>query len=65
MLFYDDQTISFSEKIGVQKLTTWQLLSGRNKAIIEFIMKVLYCYPDVDIYWLLMLSRNSLAIQKN
>ena len=33
--------------------TISHLLSGRNKPSLEFVMKVLQTYPEVDLYWLL------------
>ena len=44
---------SFSEKIGVQRSSISHILSGRNKPSLDFILKVLSSFPEVDLYWLL------------
>ncbi|NQY05213.1 MAG: helix-turn-helix transcriptional regulator [Flavobacteriaceae bacterium] len=44
---------AFAEKLGVQRATISHLLSGRNKPSLDFVMKVLTAFPDVDLYWLL------------
>ena len=51
--FYGVTAISFSEKIAFNRSTISHLLSGRNKPSLEFVMKVLQTYPEVDLYWLL------------
>ena len=50
---YNENAASFSEKIGVQRSSISHILSGRNKPSLEFIMKVLSSYDEVDLYWLL------------
>ncbi|MCH7524064.1 MAG: helix-turn-helix transcriptional regulator, partial [Bacteroidetes bacterium] len=44
---------SFAEKIGVQRSSISHILSGRNKPSLDFILKVLSSYPEVELYWLL------------
>lgn len=44
---------AFAEKLGVQRATISHLLSGRNKPSLDFIMKVIEAFPEVDLYWLL------------
>ena len=51
--FYGVNATSFSEKIAFNRSTISHLLSGRNKPSLEFVMKVLQTYPEVDLYWLL------------
>jgi len=51
--FYGVTATSFSEKIAFNRSTISHLLSGRNKPSLEFVMKVLQTYPEVDLYWLL------------
>lgn len=53
MDFYDETASSFAEKIGVQRSSISHILSGRNKPSLDFVMKVLQSYPDVELYWLL------------
>ena len=51
--FYDLNATSFSEKITFNRSTISHLLSGRNKPSLEFVIKVLEAFPEVDLYWLL------------
>ncbi len=51
--FYGLSASSFAEKIGVQRSSISHILSARNKPSLEFIMKVLSSFPEVDLYWLL------------
>jgi transcriptional regulator with XRE-family HTH domain len=43
----------FADKIGVQRSSLSHLLSGRNKPSLDFILKILDEFPDVDLYWIL------------
>ncbi len=43
----------FAEEIGVQRSGISHLLSGRNKPSLEFIIKILTRFPDVNAAWLL------------
>ena len=51
--FYGETASSFAEKIGVQRSSISHILSGRNKPSLDFVMKVLHTYPEVELYWLL------------
>ncbi len=51
--FYSETASSFAEKIGVQRSSISHILSGRNKPSLDFILKVLSAYPEVELYWLL------------
>ena len=53
MEFHDETASSFSQKIGVQRSSISHILSGRNKPSLDFVMKVLHTYPNVDLYWLM------------
>lgn len=44
---------SFADKIGVQRSSISHLLSGRNKPSLDFILKILDIFPDVNLYWVL------------
>lgn len=44
---------SFADKIGVQRSSISHLLKGRNKPSLDFVMKVVQVYPEVNLYWLL------------
>ena len=51
--FYGESASSFAEKIGVQRSSISHILSGRNKPSLDFILKILASYPEVELYWLL------------
>ncbi|MHC0441890.1 helix-turn-helix domain-containing protein [Flavobacterium sp. 3-210] len=51
--YYGINASSFADKIGVQRSSMSHLLSGRNKPSLDFVMKILEVFPDVDLYWLL------------
>lgn len=51
--FYSETASSFAEKIGVQRSSISHVLSGRNKPSLDFVMKVLHTYPEVELYWLM------------
>lgn len=42
---------SFARSIDVQRSSISHLLSGRNKPSLDFVMKVLNTYKDVDLNW--------------
>ena len=51
--YYEETASGFAEKIGVQRSSISHILSGRNKPSLDFVMKVLQAYPQVELYWLL------------
>jgi len=51
--FYSLSASSFADRIGVQRSSISHILSGRNKPSLEFVMKVLSSFPEVELYWLL------------
>ena len=51
--FYEETASSFAEKIGVQRSSISHILSGRNKPSLDFVMKVLHTFPEVELYWLM------------
>ncbi|MDO1500669.1 helix-turn-helix transcriptional regulator [Winogradskyella maritima] len=51
--FYGESASGFAEKIGVQRSSISHILSGRNKPSLDFVMKVLHAYPEVELYWLM------------
>lgn len=44
---------AFADQIGVQRSSISHLLSGRNKPSLDFILKLVHTFPEVDLYWLL------------
>jgi transcriptional regulator with XRE-family HTH domain len=51
--YYSLNASSFADKIGVQRSSLSHLLSGRNKPSLDFIIKIVAVFPDVDLYWIL------------
>lgn len=51
--YHGESAASFAEKIGVQRSSISHILSGRNKPSLDFVMKVLTHFPEVELYWLL------------
>ncbi|MAN59482.1 MAG: transcriptional regulator [Flavobacteriaceae bacterium] len=51
--YYSLSATAFSEEIDFNRSTISHLLSGRNKPSLEFVMKVLQKFPEVELYWLL------------
>ncbi len=51
--FYSLSASSFADKIGVQRSSISHILSGRNRPSLDFVMKILSSFPEVDLYWLL------------
>lgn len=43
----------FANEIGVQRSGISHILSGRNKPSLDFVLKILDHYPDININWLL------------
>lgn len=44
---------SFADKISVQRSSISHLLSGRNKPSLDFILKILDIFPELNLYWIL------------
>ena len=44
---------AFADAIGVQRSSISHLLNGRNKPSLDFVMKLIATYPEVNLYWLL------------
>ncbi|AIM61778.1 DNA-binding protein [Cellulophaga lytica] len=51
--YYDLTAAAFAEKVEVQRSSISHLLSGRNKPSLEFVLKVVTHFPEVNLYWLL------------
>jgi plasmid maintenance system antidote protein VapI len=51
--YYDLNASSFAENIEVGRASISHLLSGRNKPSLDFVMKVVQTFPEVELYWLL------------
>ena len=62
--YYGETASSFAEKIGVQRSSISHILSGRNKPSLEFVLKILPAFPEVELYWLLNGKGEFPAIKK-
>src|SRR5690606_28000194 len=51
--FHGLSASQFADRIGVQRSSISHLLTGRNKPSLEFVMKLVTEFPDVNLYWLL------------
>lgn len=51
--YYQLSASAFAEKINVQRSSISHLLSGRNKPSLDFVLKVLSEFKEVELYWLL------------
>ncbi|MHA3787867.1 helix-turn-helix domain-containing protein [Flavobacterium hauense] len=51
--YYNLSASLFADKMGVQRSGLSHLMSGRNKPSLDFVMKIIENFPDVDFYWLL------------
>lgn len=53
MDYYELTAALLAEKIDVQRSSISHILSGRNKPSLEFVLKILKTFPEVELYWLL------------
>ena len=51
--YYELSASTLADKIEVQRSSISHILSGRNKPSLEFVMKILKMFPEVELYWLL------------
>ena len=51
--YYNLSASVFADKMGVQRSGLSHLMSGRNKPSLDFVMKIVEHFPEVDFYWLL------------
>ncbi|WP_367279616.1 helix-turn-helix transcriptional regulator [Ulvibacterium sp.] len=65
--YYDLSASAFADKIGVQRSSISHLLTGRNKPSLEFVLKVIDTFPEVDLYWLVRGKGNfpSTSVEKD
>jgi len=52
--YYELSASAFADKVGVQRSSISHIISGRNKPSLDFVMKIMEAFPEVDLYWLLM-----------
>ncbi len=53
MDYYAVSASSFADYMGVGRSSISHILSGRNKPSLDFVMKIVDAYTDVDLEWLL------------
>ena len=53
MSYHQLSASSFADKIQVPRSSISHLLSGRNKPSLDFVLKVVKQFDEVDLYWLL------------
>ena len=53
MEYYQLTASAFADKIDVQASSISHLLSGRNKPSLDFVLKVLDVFPEVELFWLM------------
>lgn len=51
--YYELSASSFADKIDVGRASISHILSGRNKPSLDFVMKVVSTFEEVELYWLL------------
>ncbi|PHS64149.1 MAG: transcriptional regulator [Flavobacterium sp.] len=51
--YYSISATELSNQISFNRSTISHLLSGRNKPSLDFVMKVLQQFPEVELYWLM------------
>ncbi|REE81766.1 helix-turn-helix protein [Lutibacter oceani] len=51
--YYEISAALLAEKIEVQRSSISHILSGRNKPSLDFVLKILKVFPEVELYWLL------------
>ncbi|TVZ28509.1 helix-turn-helix protein [Gillisia sp. Hel_I_86] len=51
--YYDISAAVFADAIHVGRSSISHILSGRNKPSLDFVLKIVQTYPEVELYWLL------------
>lgn len=51
--YYGLSASAFADKIEFNRSSISHLLSGRNKPSLDFVLKVLKTFPEVELHWLL------------
>lgn len=51
--YYDISAAVFADAIQVGRSSISHILSGRNKPSLDFVLKIVHTYPEVEMYWLL------------
>ncbi|MCF4101714.1 helix-turn-helix transcriptional regulator [Gillisia sp. M10.2A] len=51
--YYDISAAAFADAIEVGRSSISHIISGRNKPSLDFVLKIVETYPEVELYWLL------------
>ena len=51
--YYQLSAATLADKIDVQRSSISHLLSGRNKPSLDFVLKLIKQFPEINLYWLL------------
>ncbi|MDP2088572.1 MAG: helix-turn-helix transcriptional regulator [Flavobacteriaceae bacterium] len=51
MDYYELTPSNLADQLDVQRSSISHLLSGRNNPSLDFVMKILDAFPEVDLYW--------------
>ena len=51
--YYDLSAAAFADAINVGRSSISHIISGRNKPSLDFVLKIVQTYPEVELYWLL------------
>ena len=54
----------FADKIGVPRSGLSHVLSGRNKASLDYVLKILNAFPEIDPYWLIKGQKSNASIRR-
>ena len=63
--YYNISAAELSNQIKFNRSTISHHLSGRNKPSLDFVMRILQKYPEVELYWLLNGKGSFPSITKN
>ncbi len=51
--YFEMSASAFADEIGVPRSSISHILSGRNKPSLDFVIKMVNAFPQVNLYWLL------------
>ena len=63
--YYTISASAFAEKLQIPRSSISHIISGRNKPSLDFVLKVIENFPEVELYWLLNGKGNFPKIEKN
>ena len=55
----------FADKIGVPRSGLSHVLNGRNKVSLDYVLKILETFPQIDTHWLLTGTKSSLLTKSS